>query len=443
MKIADLWQKLKEIFKIRGRLILFYASLFFIIFLVGIGSGYLIFNKNGNVEPQITDPYIAFISEIYDTVKTNYWEKVTDENLSNVFELGAEKITVKPQVLESKNKLGVEKMVTGIIKEMPEEKKKEFIVALGNIVLVNLQPFGRSQLYSIKDETGLKNNLQNIDTGTDLYSVLGVDKNASSEKISSAYNEKIAELATEENQPDYSEKLSQLERAKDALINETAKNAYDATKAEPTVVGELISPSVLHLKIKRISPTVLSELKQVTDNFDKGEALDSLIIDLRSNIGGSMDILPYLLGPFIGPNQYALELLHQGEYTPIKTLSGWLPGLVRYKKVVVLIDGQDQSSAEVVASALKRYNVGVVVGSKTKGWGTVERVFDLETQIDKNEKYSVYLVHSLTIGDDGQPIEGNGVAPVIDISNNNWENQLTPYFNDPELVKAVRNIISK
>jgi len=422
---------------------LFYVSLFFIIFSVGIGSGYLIFKEGGNAESRITDPYVVFIGEIYDTIKANYWEKITDENLSNIFELGAEKVSAKPQTLSPKNKSGIEKMVRGVIKEMPEDKKKEFIVALGNIVLVNLQPFGRSQLYSVKDETGLQNNLQNIDIGIDLYSVLGVDRNVSPEKAASAYNEKVAELETKKDQPNYPEKLSQLERAKDALTNETAKNAYDTTKAEPTVVGELIGSSILHLKIKRVSPTAFNELKQVTDSFDKGESLDSLIIDLRGNIGGSMDILPYLLGPFIGPNQYALELLHQGEYTPIKTVVGWLPGLVRYKKVVVLIDGQDQSSAEVIAAALKRYNVGVVVGSKTKGWGTVERVFDLETQIDKNEKYSVYLVHSLTIGDDGQPIEGNGISPVIDTGSDNWENQLMPYFNDPILVGAVKSVINK
>jgi len=51
----------------------------------------------------------------------------------------------------------------------------------------------------------------------------------------------------------------------------------------------------------------------VTKKVDQGEALDSLILDLRGNIGGSVDVLPYLLGPFIGQNNYAYQFLHQGK----------------------------------------------------------------------------------------------------------------------------------
>ena len=124
MKIAEFWQKLKEVFRVRERLILFYTSLFFIIFSVGIGSGYLIFKGSQNSESAVTDPYIVFIGEIYDTVKTNYWEKITDENLSNIFELGAEKVSAKPQVLKIKNKSGVEKWLMESSKRWRPIRKK-------------------------------------------------------------------------------------------------------------------------------------------------------------------------------------------------------------------------------------------------------------------------------------------------------------------------------
>jgi len=94
-----------------------------------------------------------------------------------------------------------------------------------------------------------------------------------------------------------------------------------------------------------------------------------------------------------------------------------------------------------MAASLKKYHTGVVVGMPTKGWGTVERVFPLQTQIDPAEKYSVFLVHSITLRDDNLPIEGRGVEPDININAANWQNQLFSYFRNPELTLAVKQAL--
>jgi len=153
--------------------------------------------------------------------------------------------------------------------------------------------------------------------------------------------------------------------------------------------------------------------------------------------------LPYFLGPFIGPNSYGYEFFHQGEYTPYKTTTGWLPSLVKFNKVVILIDGESQSSAEVMAAAFKKYNVGVVVGTHTKGWGTIEQLMPIKTIIDPKETYSILMVHSLTIRDDGQPIESRGVDPTINIGDKDWTKQLLNRINYPTLVDVVRSLINK
>jgi len=118
-----------------------------------------------------------------------------------------------------------------------------------------------------------------------------------------------------------------------------------------------------------------------------------------------------------------------------------LTSLVRYKKVVILINGNTQSSAEAMAAALKKYNVGVLLGTPTRGWGTVEKVFPLSQQQDKNNKYSIFLVHSLVLADDGQPIEGRGVTPTIDIRSADWKKQLQAYFNYPELISKLDQLV--
>ncbi|MBI5466308.1 MAG: hypothetical protein HY974_03400, partial [Candidatus Kerfeldbacteria bacterium] len=99
-----------------------------------------------------------------------------------------------------------------------------------------------------------------------------------------------------------------------------------------------------------------------------------------------------------------------------------------------------QSSAEVMAATLKKYNVGVLMGGTTRGWGTIENVFPFKTILDPNETYSAFLVHSVTLREDGQPIEGRGVEPVIKLSEAKWPEQLLAYYNYPGLVEAVRQI---
>jgi len=47
------------------------------------------------------------------------------------------------------------------------------------------------------------------------------------------------------------------------------------------------------------------------------------------------------------------------------------------------------------------------------------------------------LVNSLTLRDDNQPIEGNGVVPNVDTSHSDWKQHLSDYFNSPSLVSAL------
>jgi len=115
--------------------------------------------------------------------------------------------------------------------------------------------------------------------------------------------------------------------------------------------------------------------------------------------------------------------------------------LVRYKKVVILINENTQSSAEVMAAVLKKYNVGAVVGTHTKGWGTVEKVYPMDNQIDTNQKFSLFLVSYVTLREDNQPIEGRGVDPMIDTTSKDWQKELLTMFGDSGLVKVVEEII--
>lgn len=427
----------------KKHLILAGVLFFVLIFSLGILTGY--FYSRTSQEPEKKGIYIEFLSEVYDKIKENYWDKTTDEELSNLFKQGSERLIGMPQpVLRSNNKEGLEIMWNQILKDLKEEEKKEFSVKLAELILTSLKPVGRNRLYTIRDEEILKDNIQNINPEVDLYETLGVSQEASQKEIEKEYQRKTAELESKKDKsPEEERELEEINYAYQVLSEQEKREKYDQLGIEPTVFSKLVRPDIFYIYIKKFSPNTLEEFKLAADRVDDQEGLDSLILDLRGNIGGSIDILPYFLGPFIGQNQYAFEFFHQGEYEPFKTKTGWLPSLVRYKKVVILIDSQTQSTAELMAATLKKYNVGITVGLPTRGWGTIEKVFSLEKQIDPNEKYSIFLVHSLTLADDGQPIEGRGVEPLINTTSPDWEEQLFAYFHYDELIKAVKELINQ
>lgn len=429
----------------------FIKSIFFLfVILAGAAGGYWQFYRPPPATdqdalltvPELKDPYLSFTEEIYDNIQQNYWEKIENDKLGEIYRLAAEKITGSPQIIASKNKAGVRTLTAQLIKDQTEEKKKGIVTAMADLVLANLQPFGRSRLYTRQQEKQLRNTVENIDPSTNLYATLGLTKEATSKEIQEAYREKSVELK-KDSSPETTQKLAQINRAIEALAVPEKKEKYDKTGAEPTVTHKLIRPDIFYLKLTKFSSQSFDELQKAANSIDpqQKEGPTTLIFDLRGNIGGAIDILQYFLGPFIGPDRYAYDFFHQGETTPFKTKGGWLESLRRYKKMVVLIDNKSQSSAEVMATTLKKYNAGVLVGGKTKGWGTVEQIFPIPQTFDSDENFSVMLVQSLTLREDGQPIEGRGVEPSINIEDRNWPQQLLTYFNHPELVQAIREVL--
>jgi len=217
---------------------------------------------------------------------------------------------------------------------------------------------------------------------------------------------------------------------------------YDEHNIEPTAFSRTIGKT-LYFNLTKISPTTLQEFALAVENASSTAGLDSMILDLRGNAGGALDFTQYFLGLFIGKDQYAFDLFHQGEYAVQRTVLPQFDRLNRYKEIALLTDGNTQSTAELTTVAFKRFKLGYVVGTKTRGWGTVENTYPLKTQIDDKTKYSLLLVNNLTLRGDNQPVEGRGVEPDVDTSKAGWQSELSKYFTSPSLIQALRSVAAK
>ncbi len=420
-------------------------AFFVIVFLVGATIGYYYAkNQQRNFDHSEENIYVDFLSEIYNKILNIYWENLSEAELVRFFKNQAESIMKTQYRLVSDDQTGLKIFLTEIIKELNDNKKKEFTVKLANLVLHNLKPIGRNKIFNQQGKQELENLVKNINPQNNLYAVLGLNKDASEKDIKASYQKQMTKLKSlPDNSPKKQKKLQQINYAYNVLSHSEKKQKYDQAKEEPTVFSKIFQPNLFYIYIKRFSPTTLNEFIQNADKTKNQTKLDTLVLDLRGNIGGSINLLPYFLGPFIGQNQYAYEMFHKDTYVPFKTKIGWLPSLIKYKRVVILIDGQTQSTAELMTAVLKKYNVGVLVGTTTKGWGTVEKIIKLEHQIDKENEYSLVLVENLTLRDDNKPIEGNGVEPTINIKTANWQQQFNHYFYDPQLTELIEKMLQK
>jgi len=409
---------------------------------IGITIGYFLRQPKTDQVSMPDDPnqlYISFVFEVYDVIKDNHWQKMEETDLNNLFLLAIQQITGLKDTQSLKDKSQLQKYLSTTLSQYQDDsQKKEFSATLSDMVLSNLSPFGRSRLYTKKEQDNLSNTVANINPEVDQYKILGVEKDADISEIEKSYQEKTKDLDPVKDV----DEIKKLETAKNTLADVFSKSLYDTHGIEPSVVTKILGTDTLYLRIDKFTHTTFEEMVNKLDQIYKQHKLTNLVLDLRDNIGGNIDSLPYFLGPFIGPDQYAYQFFHQGEKTDFKTKIGWLESLVPYKKVIVLINENSQSTAELMASVLKKYNVGILVGTPTKGWGTVEKIFPLEHKIDESETHSVFLVHSLTLREDGQPIEENKVIPAVDISTKNWTNELFKYYSDQNLVDQVSQILN-
>lgn len=114
----------------------------------------------------------------------------------------------------------------------------------------------------------------------------------------------------------------------------------------------------------------------------KKEKVDSVLIDLRNNGGGSLAEAVDLTGLFIdrGP-----VVQHRNAKGQISVESDTRAGLAWDGPLAVLINRSSASASEIFAAAIQDYGRGLIIGEPSFGKGTVQAVIDLD-QIAKNSK---------------------------------------------------------
>jgi carboxyl-terminal processing protease len=106
----------------------------------------------------------------------------------------------------------------------------------------------------------------------------------------------------------------------------------------------------------------------------KREGATKIVLDLRGNSGGYLNEAINLTSLFVKKGNVLLQQDSSGNRTPQPVTGN---AIDTTSKMVVLIDGNSASAAEIVAGALKENNRATLIGETTFGTGTVLQQFNL------------------------------------------------------------------
>ncbi|MFH1156522.1 MAG: carboxy terminal-processing peptidase [Pseudomonadota bacterium] len=148
------------------------------------------------------------------------------------------------------------------------------------------------------------------------------------------------------------------------------------------------------------------DVRKLLDEL-KAEGVDGLIIDLRDNGGGSLQEVNTLTGLFI----------KEGPTVQIKGRSGSMsrlddpdPEIVFNGPLIVMTNRMSASASEIFAGAIRDYNRGILVGTRSFGKGTIQAMHPIESGQLKVTNAKFYRVS-------GDSTQNLGVAPDIEFPN--------------------------
>ena len=150
-------------------------------------------------------------------------------------------------------------------------------------------------------------------------------------------------------------------------------NVKIGTIEEPAIGYEMKENNIGYIQISKFSRPLTSQMETALKELE-ASGVEKLIIDLRNNTGGYLDSAETTASLFLkkGKLIYSLEDKNSKEdyYDQTETSRDY--------PIVVLINNNSASSAEILAAALKDSYGAVLVGLTSYGKGKVQQTYDME-----------------------------------------------------------------
>ena len=173
-----------------------------------------------------------------------------------------------------------------------------------------------------------------------------------------------------------------------------------ATVDNPSVDSK-VENGIGTLTITRFDDQTSTLARKAAESF-KQQNVKGVILDLRDNGGGYITAAQDVAGLWLKDKLVVSERTNGVTTDELK--SGGDPVLAGIP-TVVLVNGNTASASEIVSGALQDYKVATLIGEKTFGKGTVQKVLDLGA----GTKLKVTVARWFT--PNGKNIDKQGITP--------------------------------
>ncbi len=169
---------------------------------------------------------------------------------------------------------------------------------------------------------------------------------------------------------------------------------------------EMLSDGIGYLLIRQFIDDTAEELVDAINGLE-AEGMTSLIVDLRGNPGGRLEVCARMTEFFLDEGQTILTVQSRREEEEVFSASR--QDYHFEGEVIVLIDEGSASASEIFAGALRDHNRAVLVGQKSFGKGSVQSVYEFPGGDGLKLTSARYLLPG------GEAIHGSGVVPNISV----------------------------
>ncbi len=187
---------------------------------------------------------------------------------------------------------------------------------------------------------------------------------------------------------------------------------FDVPLIRDTIKVQSVRHELLEGKIGYIRLTEFME--RTGDDFKKAlrdlenRGMQGLIVDLRNNPGGLLNMAAEIAEYFVPQGKLIVYTEGRHKAQNIRFFSSALRPL-KDVPLAMLVNQGSASASEIVAGAIQDWNLGVIVGQKTFGKGSVQTIVPL------GDGSALRLTTARYLTPKGQLIHGNGIKPDMEV----------------------------
>jgi carboxyl-terminal processing protease len=198
------------------------------------------------------------------------------------------------------------------------------------------------------------------------------------------------------------DKVTELVRGpKDSTVKLTFQRAGDAQPRDVTVTRAVINvesvygdtrgadgrwnfivsetPRIAYVRIRKFGDKTAAELSSLLNTLNSGaKPLEGLILDVRDDPGGVLDAAIKICDLFLRAGQTIVTTRGRDQNTVLERAMATGSGNSTLP-VAVLIDRNSASASEILAACLQDYDRAAIVGERSYGKGTVQRLVRVES----------------------------------------------------------------